>query len=49
MPSTMPIVRKNQLTSAQRRTAASHSPSSRRVISAAIAKAKGTVVATKPR
>jgi hypothetical protein len=45
----MPIVRKNQLTSAQRRTAASQSVSSLRVISAAIANAKGTVVATRPR
>jgi hypothetical protein len=37
MPSVMPIVRKNQESSAQPRTGASHSASSRRVTSAAIA------------
>src|SRR5580700_2008774 len=46
IPSVMPIVRKNHDTSDHRRTAASHSASSRRVISAAIANANGTVVAT---
>ena len=46
MPNVMPTVRKNQETRAQRRTAASHSLSSRRVTSAPIAKAKGIVVAT---
>jgi len=46
MPSVMPTVRKNQLTSAQRLTAASHSLSRRRVKSAPIANANGMVVAT---
>src|SRR5688572_831460 len=44
IPSVIPTVRKNQEKSVHRRTAASHSASSRRVSSAAIANANGIVV-----
>jgi hypothetical protein len=46
MPSVMPTVRKNHEMSDHRRTMPSHSLSSRRVTSAAMAKANGIVVAT---
>ena len=46
MPSTMPIVRKNHESSAQRRTEASHSTSRRRLTSAPTANANGMAVAT---
>ena len=46
IPSTIPIVLKNHASSAHRLTAASHSASSRRVSSAAIAKANGIDVPT---
>src|SRR5919199_3132320 len=46
MPSTIPTVLKNHDTSDQRRTEASHSLSSRRVIRAPMAKANGMLVAT---
>ena len=46
MPSVMPTVRKNHEMSDQRRTMRSHSASSLRVMSAAMAKAKGIAVAT---
>ncbi len=49
MPSTIPTVLKNQESSAHRLTAASHSASSRRVSSAAIANANGIDVPTYPR
>src|SRR5688572_13477449 len=49
MPSTMPTVRNSHDSSAHWRTAASHSLSSWRVISAAMTKAKGMCVATNPR
>ena len=46
MPSTIPIVKKNQDNSAQRRTTPNHSASSRFANNAAIANANGIAVAT---
>ena len=46
MPSVMPTVRKNQESSDQRRTMLSHSASSLRAMSAAMANANGMAVAT---
>src|SRR5215210_3049058 len=49
IPRRIPVVLKNQARSAHRRTAASHSASSRLVTNAAIANANGIVVPTYPR